>query len=69
MILQTDRVCKRIVSCSRAMGLTQKELARHLGVDPSTLGRWETGRGLPSRKYRARVLAFLDDSPSVDKEM
>ena len=31
---------KRIVACRRAKGLTQKELARRLDVDPSTVGRW-----------------------------
>jgi len=39
MILQTDRVCKRIVACRRAEGLTQKESARRLDVDASTLER------------------------------
>ena len=58
---QSGTLGKRIVACRRTMGLTQKELARRLDVDPSTLRRWETGGERPSRKYYARVLAFLSD--------
>ena len=30
-----------------ARGLSQEEMARRLGLDPSTLGRWESGRREP----------------------
>ena len=43
---------ERIVARRRAMGLSQKELARRPGVDPSTLARWETERGQPSKQLR-----------------
>jgi transcriptional regulator with XRE-family HTH domain len=33
----------QLVQRRTALGLTQKELARRLGVDPSTLARWERG--------------------------
>jgi transcriptional regulator with XRE-family HTH domain len=29
----------------RFLGLSQEEMARKLGVDPSTLGKWERGKG------------------------
>jgi len=50
---------ERIVATRRLLGLTQKELARRLGVDPSTLGRWERDGGKPPRKLLERLNAFL----------
>ena len=44
---QCGTLGKRIVACRRLMGLSQKELAPRLGVEASTLGRSETGRGQP----------------------
>lgn len=50
---------KRILTARRLLGLTQKELARQLGIDPSTLGRWEGDKGKPSRGLFERLDAFL----------
>jgi len=41
---------ERITASRRFLGLTQKELARRLGIDSSTLGRWETGKSQPTKK-------------------
>jgi len=54
---------ERIVAARRLLGLTQKKLARRLGVDPSTLGRWERGEGQPSKRLLDRVMAFLNSLP------
>ena len=56
---QSGTLGKRIVAYRRVMGITQKEFARRLGIDPSTLARWETGRGQPSKKLRERLEDFL----------
>ena len=64
----SDTLAKRIVTCRRAMGLSQKELAGRLGVDPSTLGRWEGERGCPSGERRERLLALLDNLLAVREE-
>jgi len=56
---QSGTLGTRIVACRRAKGLTQKELAHDLGVHPSTLARWECGKGQPSQRLHARLDRFL----------
>jgi transcriptional regulator with XRE-family HTH domain len=48
---------QRIVAFRRLRGLTQKELARRLGVDRSTIASWEQGEHRPTE----RLLQRLDD--------
>jgi len=50
---------ERILAVRRLLGLSQRELARRLGVDPGTLGRWERGKGRPSKRLGERLVAFL----------
>ena len=57
----SEMLGEHIMAFRRALGLTQKELAHHLGIDPSTLGRWERGKGRLSRRCRERLLFFLAD--------
>ena len=42
---QPEDLGERIIAVRRKLGLSQKELARGLGVDPTTVGRWERGQG------------------------
>jgi transcriptional regulator with XRE-family HTH domain len=42
-----------------SLGLSQKEAARRIGVDASTLARWERGEREPLGALRARVDMFL----------
>ena len=42
----------------RLREITQTEMARRLGVDPSTLSRWERGKGGPSKSF-AKMLSEL----------
>jgi transcriptional regulator with XRE-family HTH domain len=46
---------ERIVNYRRLSSITQKELARTLGVDPSTLARWERNENHPQRKLWERI--------------
>ena len=41
----------RILAFRRTQGMSQKGLAYRLGVDPSTLGKWERGHGQPSKRF------------------
>jgi DNA-binding XRE family transcriptional regulator len=41
-------------------GLSQKKMAKVLGIDPTTLARWENGRGKPSRRVRDLLNDRLD---------
>ena len=56
-----DNLGQQIVAKRTKLGLSQKELALLLEVDPSTLGRWEQGRGQPLLKHRKRLMVFLSD--------
>ena len=40
-------------------GLSQKRLAKILGIDPTTLARWEKGKATPSKKLSERLLDLL----------
>jgi transcriptional regulator with XRE-family HTH domain len=40
-------IAERLVAHRKARGITQKEFARELGIDPSTLARWERGEREP----------------------
>ena len=55
---QCDTLAQRIVSHRTALGITQKEFARQLGIDPSTLARWERGERNPP----AGLVAMFDPS-------
>jgi transcriptional regulator with XRE-family HTH domain len=46
-----DTLARQIVSHRKARGITQKDFARQLGVDPSTLARWERGERMPKGRH------------------
>jgi transcriptional regulator with XRE-family HTH domain len=45
------------------LGWSQEEAARKLGVSPSVLSWWETGRRKPRGRYLAKVYALLNNDP------
>jgi len=55
----------RIRAQRRSLGLSQKELAHRLGIDPSTLRRWELGNGEPSAAHRSKLLDWLSRSSTA----
>lgn len=46
---------QQILTYRRVRGLRQEDLARQLGVDPSTLASWERGSPEPMGKHRERL--------------
>ena len=47
------------------LGMSQESFARRLGVDPGTLGRWESGRRQPQGEHATRVNAAFKGQKSV----
>jgi DNA-binding XRE family transcriptional regulator len=43
----TDGWAVRLVNVRTALGLSQKEAARQIGIDPGTLAKWERGTESP----------------------
>jgi transcriptional regulator with XRE-family HTH domain len=48
-----------------AAGLSLRELADAIGVEPGTLSRWETGRCRPRQRAALRWLTILDSLSSA----
>jgi transcriptional regulator with XRE-family HTH domain len=46
------------------LGLTQKQAAERLTINPSTALNWEPGRRAPSIRSMPAILTFLDYDPS-----
>ena len=50
---------EQLVRQRTSLGLSQKEAAERLGVDPGTLARWERCERDPAGVFLQRVRAFL----------
>ncbi len=67
-------IIKTLISRLRAeQGLTQEQLAKHLGVSFATVNRWETGKALPRPAVMRRIEALAtkggaDQDPTVPTE-
>ena len=59
-----ENLAERLKAYRMRMGLSRKKLAEHLGIDPGTLGRWESRRGHPSRKLHQLLAEALNSSVS-----
>lgn len=55
----------RLVQCRTALGLSQKEAAAEIGVDPATLARWERGEREPSGNLADRALSFFSSVETI----
>jgi transcriptional regulator with XRE-family HTH domain len=49
----------RLIQCRTLLGISQKESAVRIGVDPCTLARWERGEREPAGAFATRALRFL----------
>jgi transcriptional regulator with XRE-family HTH domain len=57
---QPETLGERIKHYRYVKGVTQKERARQIGIDPTTLSRMERDRGRSSPSVLRRVMAFLE---------
>jgi len=56
---QVKTLGEKVVGYRRISGITQKELAKQLHIDPGTLGRWERNESQPLKRHLGRLTAFL----------
>jgi transcriptional regulator with XRE-family HTH domain len=56
---QAKTLGEKIIHYRRLLGLTQKELANRLSIDPTTLARWERNESRPLKRHLKRLAAFL----------
>ena len=54
---------ERIKTYRRVLGLTQKALAKQLKIDPTTLARWEKGKGRLSKELLEGLNQFFASFP------
>jgi DNA-binding XRE family transcriptional regulator len=52
----------RLVAKRRELGLSQREAARSIGVDPDTWAGWEKGERIKREGQREKVEGFLEGS-------
>ncbi len=51
------------------LGLTQKDLASHIGVHKVTVRVWKTGKKYPRKEQWEKLMEVLDLSPEVVDEL
>ena len=52
----------KIKECRQQLGLTQKELAEKLNIDPANITNWKKGINLPSLEVFFELCKLLDVS-------
>ncbi|HEY2989813.1 MAG TPA: helix-turn-helix domain-containing protein [Candidatus Binatia bacterium] len=55
----SEGLSNRLLAARMVLGFTQRDMARRLGVDPTTILLWETRKRRPSRKLLRIVEEFL----------
>lgn len=67
--IKQPEAAKLIREMRAHVGLTQEQLALHLGVTYSTMNRWENRRGNPSPLAIQKVEAMLDRMGESGREL
>lgn len=57
---QQKTIAEHLKAKRRELGWSQKDAARHLGVDPSTWSSWERGGTIMALAHRKCVATFID---------
>lgn len=59
-MIDLERLGLRIASMRRARGLTQGDVALHMGVTPQAVSKWERGQSCPDLVFLDDLAALLD---------
>jgi transcriptional regulator with XRE-family HTH domain len=65
---EPEKDSARIVHLRRQLGLTQKQLARVLAVDPVTLYRWENSITAPPAPTVHQIAELLPAKPQLTRQ-
>jgi len=57
--IKANTLGKRITTLRKLLGITQKELAHRLGVDPGTLACWERDKSNPHKRLLTKLNVLL----------
>jgi transcriptional regulator with XRE-family HTH domain len=60
-----DSVKRNVKRYREKSGMSQKELADHLGLNPSTVAHWETGKSSPSADTIGKLCEMFSVTPVV----
>jgi site-specific DNA recombinase len=63
-----NTLAERLVRGRMSVGLSQEEAAHRMGVDPSTLAKWERSEREPAGDFAARVMRFLAKAEDTKRE-
>ncbi len=69
LTIKQPQVGKLIREMRSHVGLTQEQLALHLGVTYSTMNRWENQRGKPSPLAAQKIEAMLKQMGDRGREL
>ena len=58
--METASLGEKIKTYRRTLGLSQKALAKQLKIDPTTLARWEKGKGRPVKEFLQTLSDFFN---------
>ena len=61
----SDGWAERLVSCRTILGISQVESARRMGIDPSTLARWERGEREPIGAFATQAGSFVTETEAT----
>ncbi len=69
LVIKQPEASNLIRAMRSHVGLTQEQLAAHLGVTYSTLNRWENQRGKPSPMAIQKIEAMLTQMGDRGREL